>query len=195
MTGTTREVRAARAAEQDAIARTLVRAFADDPLLCWVLDRDRRRPAAARRFFLWHLAHMIEQDVSWTTDAVRGAAVWALPGQWQASAGQQARLVGSMVPAVRHPITALRGITRIEAAHPREPHLYLALLGVGLQRYANGANTSGNPTSSTRFLAQLTLKGLSNVDNGLVAAFRASVQGYTQLPGQAPPPSRFTDYQ
>jgi LPS-assembly protein len=69
------------------------------------------------------------------------------------------------------------------------------VLGVGLQRYANGANTSGLPQSSTRFLAQLTLKGLSNVDNGLVAAFKASVPGYTQLPGQAPQPSRFTDYQ
>ncbi|HKR47743.1 MAG TPA: LPS-assembly protein LptD [Paraburkholderia sp.] len=69
------------------------------------------------------------------------------------------------------------------------------VLGVGLQRYANGLNTSGTPNSSTRFLAQLTLKGLSNVDNGLVAAFRTAVPGYTQLPGQAPPDSRFTDYQ
>jgi len=69
------------------------------------------------------------------------------------------------------------------------------VLGVGLQRYANGVNTSGSPSSSTRFLAQLTLKGLSNVDNGLVAAFRSAVPGYTQLPGVAPSPSRFTDYQ
>jgi len=69
------------------------------------------------------------------------------------------------------------------------------VLGVGLQRYANGANTSGLPQSSTRFLAQLTLKGLSNVDNGLVAAFKAGVPGYTQLPGLPPSPSRFTDYQ
>ncbi|WP_233864552.1 LPS-assembly protein LptD [Paraburkholderia adhaesiva] len=68
-------------------------------------------------------------------------------------------------------------------------------LGIGLQRYANGVNTSGGSNSSTRFLAQLTLKGLSNVDNGLVAAFRAAVPGYTVPPGQAPLPSRFTDYQ
>ncbi|MFC5431034.1 LPS-assembly protein LptD [Paraburkholderia denitrificans] len=68
-------------------------------------------------------------------------------------------------------------------------------LGVGLQRYANGVNTTGGQNSATRFLAQLTLKGLSDVDNGLVAAFRASVPGYTPLPGQPPVPSRFTDYQ
>jgi LPS-assembly protein len=68
-------------------------------------------------------------------------------------------------------------------------------LGIGVQHYANGVNTTGGQNSSTRFLAQLTLKGLSNVDNGLVAAFRAAVPGYTVPPGQVPLPSRFTDYQ
>ncbi|TAL94948.1 MAG: LPS-assembly protein LptD [Paraburkholderia sp.] len=68
-------------------------------------------------------------------------------------------------------------------------------LGVGFQRYANGLNTSGTQTSSTKFLAQLTLKGLSNVDNGLISAFRASVPGYTPLPTGTPPQSRFTNYE
>jgi LPS-assembly protein len=68
-------------------------------------------------------------------------------------------------------------------------------LGVGFQRYANGLNTSGTQTSSTKFLAQLTLKGLSNVDNGLISAFRASVPGYTPLPPGTPPQSRFTNYE
>ncbi len=45
-------------------------------------------------------------------------------------------------------------------------------LGVGMQRYANGSEHSGQNQSSTRFLAQLTFKGLSNVDNGLMTAFR-----------------------
>ena len=68
-------------------------------------------------------------------------------------------------------------------------------LGVGFQRYANGLNSSGSQTSSTKFLAQLTLKGLSNVDNGLISAFRASVPGYTPLPAGSPPQSRFTNYE
>jgi LPS-assembly protein len=68
-------------------------------------------------------------------------------------------------------------------------------LGVGLQRYANGVNTSGQQNSATRFMAQLTLKGLSSVDNGLVAAFRAGVPGYTPLPPAAPPLSRFSNYE
>ena len=68
-------------------------------------------------------------------------------------------------------------------------------LGVGVQRFANGVNTSGQQNSSTRFMMQLTLKGLSTVDNGLVSAFRAGVPGYTPLPSAPPPMSRFSNYE
>nr|WP_246173985.1 LPS-assembly protein LptD [Paraburkholderia hayleyella] len=68
-------------------------------------------------------------------------------------------------------------------------------LGVGLQRFANGVNTLGAPVSSTRILAQLTFKGLSSVDNGLMNAFRASVPGYAPLPPPPPPEARFTNYE
>ncbi|WOD18416.1 LPS-assembly protein LptD [Paraburkholderia kirstenboschensis] len=68
-------------------------------------------------------------------------------------------------------------------------------LGAGIQRYANGLNTSGQQQSSTRFLAQLTFKGLSSVDNGLISAFRSSVAGYTPLPPPPPPESRFINYE
>jgi LPS-assembly protein len=68
-------------------------------------------------------------------------------------------------------------------------------LGAGIQRYANGLNTSGQNQSSTRFLAQLTFKGLASVDNGLIPAFRASVAGYTPLPPPPPPEARFTNYE
>ncbi|KAB0632421.1 LPS biosynthesis protein [Burkholderia stagnalis] len=67
-------------------------------------------------------------------------------------------------------------------------------LGVGIQRYANGVNSSQQQTSATRFMAQLTLKGLSSIDNGLVNAFRAGVPGYMPLPPAAPPLSRFSNY-
>ncbi len=67
-------------------------------------------------------------------------------------------------------------------------------IGAGIQRFANGVNSSIQRASTTRFMAQLMLKGLSSVDNGLVAAFRAGVPGYMPLPPAASPPSRFTQY-
>jgi LPS-assembly protein len=69
-------------------------------------------------------------------------------------------------------------------------------LGVGVQRYINGVNTTTlQGSSGTRFLAQLTLKGLSHIDNGLTQAFRAGVQGYMPPPPPGPPLSRFSDYE
>jgi len=66
--------------------------------------------------------------------------------------------------------------------------------GLGVQHYANGVNIAGLPQSSTRFLAQLVLKGLSHVDNGLVQQFSSAVQGYQGLPGPAPIPSPFSNF-
>jgi LPS-assembly protein len=68
------------------------------------------------------------------------------------------------------------------------------VLGVGVQRYADGINNVGLPSQGTRFLAQITFKGLSSVDNGLIQAFRSGVPGYTPLPPPAAPEARFTNY-
>lgn len=68
------------------------------------------------------------------------------------------------------------------------------ILGIAVQRYANGITTTGQPATGTRFLAQLTLKGFANVDNGLVTAFRSSVPGYVPPPPPADPLSRFSNY-
>ncbi|GLU33007.1 LPS-assembly protein LptD [Trinickia caryophylli] len=68
-------------------------------------------------------------------------------------------------------------------------------LGFGVQRYANGVTSTNRSSSATRVLAQLTLKGLANVDNGLTAAFMAGVAGYSPPPPAEPPLSRFSDYE
>ncbi|XDJ36147.1 MAG: LPS-assembly protein LptD [Burkholderia sp.] len=67
-------------------------------------------------------------------------------------------------------------------------------VGVGVQCTANGVNLSGQQSSSKRFMAQLTLKGLSNIDNGLIAAFKNGVLGYTPLPPAPPPQAQFSSY-
>ncbi|MGI4812941.1 MAG: LPS-assembly protein LptD [Janthinobacterium lividum] len=68
-------------------------------------------------------------------------------------------------------------------------------LGFAVQHYANGVDSSSQTSTGMRYLAQLELKGFSHVDNGLVAAFRASVPGYAPPPPPAPPLSRFSDYE
>jgi len=68
-------------------------------------------------------------------------------------------------------------------------------LGLAVQKYANGFTTAGGASTGTRVLAQLQLKGLSKVDNGLVQQFRASVPGYMPVPAPPPPQARFSNYE
>jgi GNAT superfamily N-acetyltransferase len=124
------------------MARVLVRAFDDDPLLRWAFDRPSRRDAASLRFFDWWIGELIGQDVTWTTPEIGGAAVWAMPGSWHSSMGSQLRLAASVFTSVRHPISTIRGMTSIESAHPKEPHLYLALLGVDPARQGEGLGSA-----------------------------------------------------
>ena len=85
-------------------------------------------------------------------------------------------------------------------------HLIAGLLGVqydaqcwslslAVQKYSEEDDTTGEPTSGTRVLLQLQLKGFSRIDNGLLQQFQSSVPGYTALPSTVPADSRFSDYQ
>ncbi|WP_420885755.1 LPS-assembly protein LptD [Candidatus Vallotia cooleyia] len=67
--------------------------------------------------------------------------------------------------------------------------------GIGLQKYANGVNSSNQPSTGTRMLAQLQLKGFATVDNGLVSQFRSSILGYRPISQLSVPQTQFTDYQ
>ena len=68
-------------------------------------------------------------------------------------------------------------------------------LGLAVQKYTEEDDTTGQPTSGTRVLLQLQLKGFSKVDNGLLEQFKASVPGYTPLPSSTPQDSRFSNYE
>lgn len=66
-------------------------------------------------------------------------------------------------------------------------------LGVAFEKYTNATSTTV-PSTGTRVLMQLQLKGFSQVDNGLLNQFRANVPGYTPATTESNPTSRFSDY-
>ena len=120
-----------------AAADVLVRAFADDPGLRFVLpdrgDRDRLGPSLARaalRYALCCGAPVV------TPDVVRGVALWFPP---DAPAPTDADLVDTGLAAVPDRIGPdawerfQRLLDHLDALHPRyapDPHWYLAMLGV-----------------------------------------------------------------
>ncbi|MDP9649909.1 LPS-assembly protein LptD [Paraburkholderia caledonica] len=67
--------------------------------------------------------------------------------------------------------------------------------GVAFEKYTNATSSATSPSTGTRALMQLQLKGFSQVDNGLLNQFRASVPGFTPTSTVEEPTSRFSDYQ
>ncbi|MFT4067723.1 LPS-assembly protein LptD [Paraburkholderia sp.] len=68
-------------------------------------------------------------------------------------------------------------------------------LGIAFEKYTNATSSTTSPSTGTRVLMQLQLKGFSQVDNGLLNQFRANVPGYTPSSTITEPTSRFSDYQ
>jgi GNAT superfamily N-acetyltransferase len=114
------------------VVDALVRAFRDDPMMSWVFpDGTRRRRQLERSFRLYLRRIWLPQDECYTTDRLTGAALWMPPGTWDLAPLEQLRLFPSTVAIAGRDLPRLiRTLTAIESSHPREPHYYLAVLGV-----------------------------------------------------------------
>ena len=124
-------VRSAEPDDHMALTEVLARAFDDDPVMRWVFPRERTRGRYGGAFFRWSLWRCADHGVTWTTDDLTGAAIWALPDRWQVTLPQLARLTQWTVRGVawRAPLV-IWGFSNVERRHLRDEHLYLAVLGV-----------------------------------------------------------------
>lgn len=140
------EVRPAERDDIDAVAAVLAEAFAEDPVFAWMLpDAARRRRASLMHFrfeagsvALPHGTSMAAVDDS----AVTGALLALPPGHWNvppqtlAAAGWgYLRTFGRRLPRA----AALLGA--IERRHLREPHHYIAYVGVATRAQGRGIGT------------------------------------------------------
>lgn len=133
-------VRKATHADVPDISRALAAAFEDDPVMALLFpptSRDRR--PRLQRFFQvtvgLHLAH----DETWTTAGRTAAAVWAPPDHWKTRPRDVVRLAPVMARILgRHLPVGLRVLSRVEKAHPGEPHYYLAILGTDPPQQGKG---------------------------------------------------------
>jgi GNAT superfamily N-acetyltransferase len=124
-------VRRATMDDVPAMARTLARAFHDDPAFSWVLRADPRRLRVLQRGFELFLRRIwMEHEETYTTAGLVAVAVWEPPGEWQVPVGRQLRMAPAMTRVFgRHLPRLLRALTTLEAKHPREPHYYLPFVG------------------------------------------------------------------
>ncbi|MGF6883509.1 GNAT superfamily N-acetyltransferase [Nocardia sp. GAS34] len=130
-----RIVRAATRSDVPELARVLGLAFADDPVIGWLIPDPTTRAERAARLFAAQVRHQFlaagAVDVAIDdAGAMAGVAVWAPPGIWTPSAWTQLRMLPGLWRGFRGGLaTAARLADRMARHHPTEPHWYLAFLG------------------------------------------------------------------
>lgn len=119
--------------DRKAVAAALTAAFMDDPVTNWAAPADRHRPAVLRHFFGCFFDNHVGEGTVYVDPERRGAAIWALPGNWRTSVRQDLRIARSFAHPrhwLRGP-TVGRGLLGLERVHPPAPrHFYLPALGV-----------------------------------------------------------------
>jgi ribosomal protein S18 acetylase RimI-like enzyme len=136
-------VRLAHTGDLRAVSLALARAFRDDPVHRWILPGEFDWAIASDAFFAMVMRDMLRHESVFTTEAFEGAALWippyaklatlgerlAMAVRWYAALGRRASEVGVQ-------------LSRIERAHPPEPHWYLAVLGTDPRHQGRGVGSA-----------------------------------------------------
>ncbi len=137
------EVRRARPEEAPAIARTIARAFFEDPAYLVLFPDSGTRIERTARFVerTLRVVYLPHHEV-WVSDDLRACAAWAPPGKWHVGLLQQLRLVPVAPLFGARALVGWRMLDRIESKHPKTPHHYLAFLGVDPDAQGRGLGSA-----------------------------------------------------
>lgn len=124
-------VRGATVEDQPGMAGALGRAFADDPLLDWLVPDQTKRHQMLPAWFALLFRNLFKRREVYTTDDHAGAAIWAAPGEWKSKPGEILSMIpGSIRVVGLGPLRRLiKTLNVIEKQHPHELHWYLEVLG------------------------------------------------------------------
>lgn len=110
----------------------LARAFHDDPMFRWILPSDADRPRALATFFGGSARHVfLPIGASVRLADHGGVALWLPPGVSQTRFWSSIMVAPSIAFGLGLRLrVALPLFLEMERAHPKEPHHYLAVLGI-----------------------------------------------------------------
>jgi GNAT superfamily N-acetyltransferase len=132
--------RAATAADADAAAATLGRAFLDDPLISFLLKNETTREANMPRLFKLLFKLGLPHGACDVTSGYEAVALWRPPNEWEIPWWQYivngAEFLGIFgFGGARH-VTWVMDI--IEKRHPHQPHWYLQAIGTDPAKQGKG---------------------------------------------------------
>jgi ribosomal protein S18 acetylase RimI-like enzyme len=126
-------VRKLLATDVEQAVTVLARAFESDPFVSWFVRRDARHDEGMRAFFDLAIHELtLPFGECFVTDGIGGAALWNPPGTWSLGLLDKARLMPQFarVSGVGRLASVFFKTNPLTAAHPRDPHFYLFVLGV-----------------------------------------------------------------
>jgi ribosomal protein S18 acetylase RimI-like enzyme len=134
----------ARPDDLPAVARTLARAFADDPVFEVLFGAPVPQDRCARFFrAATAMAHRKDPALVQRTAGDEGAAVWAPPGAWRSTTREALPHVADLVRAFgRRLPRSLRVLQVLEEHHPDEPHWYLEFIGTDPAHQGTGVGSA-----------------------------------------------------
>jgi ribosomal protein S18 acetylase RimI-like enzyme len=132
--------RPATAADADAAAATLARAFFDDPLICFLLRDEARRPAAMPKLFRLLFKLGLPYGACDVTTGYESVALWRPPGAWHIPFHQYITNGAAFIDifGLGGAMQVMGAMDVIEKRHPHEPHWYLQAIGTDPARQGKG---------------------------------------------------------
>ena len=111
----------------------------DDPVFTYVFPDPAKRRRHSRWFFDLHTRRSTATGMAWRTPGA-GAALWDPPNGWRTSLREDLWVALRSVrgTGLRHGQQVAEGLLEIEKRHPRDEHLYLAVLGLRPERQGQG---------------------------------------------------------
>lgn len=127
------------------LKQVLARAFNDDPFVNWVFLQDSHRIEHMERFFDNFLRRLaLPYNEVYTTEDLRGAALWSPPEKWNLGLVQQLYLLPEIVRTIgiKLLISRIVGINAVMQKHPKVPHWYLQILGTEPELQSRGIGSA-----------------------------------------------------
>jgi ribosomal protein S18 acetylase RimI-like enzyme len=127
-------------ADADAVADTLARAFFDDPLICFLLKDEAKRPAKMPKLFKLLFKLGLPHGACDVTTGYEAVALWRPPNAWHIPPVQYVTNGAAFIDVFGFggALQVMGALDVIEKRHPHEPHYYLQAIGTDPAKQGKG---------------------------------------------------------